>query len=316
MSHDQSISRNSNGARGPSAILSRRDALASLAGAGAAIIGYHGETPLRAAETNSAAAWKVVKDQIHSSICSWCYKPMSLDDLCKGANALGLRSVELLPPSELPKLKPFGLTCAMVGSHQLAKGLNHADHHAECLEKITASIDAAAEHGCPNVITFSGNRQGISDDDGIRATVAGVKKIIAHAEKKKVTLCIELLNSRVDQPDKGHPDYQADRVEWAVEVCKQVGSDRFKILFDIYHVQIMQGDVIARIREFKDYIGHYHTAGVPGRNDLDEMQELNYPAIMGAIVATGYKGFVGQEFIPKGADKVAALRQAVRLCDV
>jgi hydroxypyruvate isomerase len=287
-----------------------------VAGATAAMVGYHGESPVRAAAPENEAAWKVQKDLIHSSICSWCYKPLTFDDLCRGANAMGLRSVELLAPNDLPKLKPFGLTCAMVSSHPLIKGLNHVEHHAECIEKLTKSIDAAAEHGCPNVITFSGNRKGISDDDGIKIMAEGVKKIVGYAEQKKVTICIEVLNSRVDIENKGHPDYQADKIEWAVEVCKQVGSDRFKILFDIYHVQIMQGDIIARIGKFKDYIGHYHTAGVPGRNELDETQELNYPPIMQAILSTGYKGFVGQEFIPKGADKMAALRQAVKLCDV
>ena len=290
---------------------------AILAGVGvAAVAGWHGETPARAAAPETDSTWKVEKDRIHSSICSWCFKPLALDDLIQGAKSLGLRSVELLQPDDLPKLKPHGLTCAMVSSHGFVNGFNHVENHAECIEKITRSVAAAAEHGCPNVITFSGMRKGISDEEGIKNTADGIKKVIGQAEKKKITLCFEVLNSRVNIDMKGHPDYQGDRVEWAVEVCKLVGSPRLKILFDIYHVQIMQGDVIARIREFKDYIAHYHTAGVPGRNDLDETQELNYPAIMRAIVETGYTGFVGQEFLPKANDKIAALRQAVKLCDV
>jgi hydroxypyruvate isomerase len=196
------------------------------------------------------------------------------------------------------------------------RGLNRVEHHAECIEKLSASIDAAAEGGCPNVITFSGMRQGLSDEEGIRNTVAGARKVLAQAEKRGVNLCIEMLNSRVGEEMKGHPDYHCDRIEWAVEVCKQTGSERMKVLFDIYHVQIMQGDVIARIRQFHEYIGHYHTAGVPGRNELDETQEINYPPIMRAIVETGYKGYVGQEFIPRSPDKIAALAQAAVLCDV
>ena len=194
------------------------------------------------------------------------------------------------------------------------RGLNHNAYHAECLEKLTTAIEATADAGFPSVITFSGMREGLTDEEGMKNTVDGLKKILPLAEKRKVNLCIEPLNTRVDVEMKGHPGYQCDRVEWAVEVCDRIGSPRMKILFDIYHTQIMQGDVITRIRQYHDYIGHYHTAGVPGRNDIDLMQEINYPAVMQAIVDTGYQGYVGQEYIPLGADKIGRACAAVSAC--
>jgi hydroxypyruvate isomerase len=178
------------------------------------------------------------------------------------------------------------------------------------------SIDATAEAGYPSVITFSGFRRGIDIDEGQKNMVEGLKQIVGHAEKQKVTLCLEMLNSRVDVEMKGHPDYFCDSVELAVDVCKRIGSPRMKMLFDVYHVQIMQGDVIVRLKQYAEYIGHYHTAGVPGRNELDDTQELNYAAIMKAIAATGYIGYVGQEFIPTWEDKIASLGHGVRVCDV
>src|SRR5438034_685529 len=176
-------------------------------------------------------------------------------------------------------------------------------------------IDDSADAGFPNVITFSGFRRGISDDEGMKNMVEGLKQIAGHAEKKKVTVCLEMLNSRVNLEMKGHPDYFCDKIEMAVEVCKQISSERMKVLFDIYHVQIMEGDLITRIKELHPHIGHYHTAGVPGRGELDDSQEINYPAVMKAITDTGYKAYVGQEFIPT-RDKIASLNEAVKLCDV
>ena len=229
---------------------------------------------------------------------------------------MGLQSVELVKPEEWSVLKAHGLICALSPSHGFVRGLNNKAHHPECIQLLTAAIEASSAAGFPSVITFSGMREGISDEEGIRNTIDGVKQVIGLAEQKRVNICLEPLNTRVNVEMKGHPGYHCDRVEWAIEVCEKVGSPRMKVLFDIYHTQIMQGDVITRIRQFKDYIGHYHTAGVPGRNDLDDLQEVNYPAVMQAIVETGYQGYVGQEFIPKGADKLAALRHAARLCDV
>jgi hydroxypyruvate isomerase len=286
-----------------------------LAGAASAVsLGLAGSRSEAVAADD--ADWKITNGRINQSVCQWCFNPMSVEELARAAAALGFKSVELVAPEHFPTLKKYGLACAIASSHGFVKGFNHVENHEECLAKLTASIDAMHAAGWTNVITFSGMRQGISDEVGIKNTVAGLKKIIGYAEQKNVTLCLEVLNSRVAIEMKGHPDYQADRIEWAVEVCDKVGSDRLKILFDIYHVQIMQGDVIARIQQYKDYIGHYHTAGVPGRNELDERQELNYPPIMRAIVETGYKGFVGQEFIPRESDKIASLRAAARLCDV
>ena len=184
-----------------------------------------------------------------------------------------------------------------------------------CAAKIRAAVDATATAGFPSVITFSGLRKGLPDDVGLDNTVAGLKTVVGYAEKKKVTLCLEVLNSRVDTWMIGVPDYMCDKVEWAVEVCRRIGSERVKILFDIFHVQIMQGDLITRIRQYQEYIGHYHTAGVPGRHEIDDSQEINYPAVLKAIAATGFAGYVAQEFLPTG-DPLQSLRDAVRRCDV
>ncbi len=302
--------------------LTRRGWMAGAAGAAAAAavtsVAHSGSSAEGENEVakNADSAWKVTRGRINQSVCLWCFQPMEVEELARAAAGMGLRSVELVDPRHWPILKKYDLVCAITSSHGFVRGLNHTEHHAECVEKLTASIEASSVAGFPNVITFSGMRGELDDEQGITNTVAGIKKVIALAERKKVNLCLEPLNTRVDVEMKGHPGYQCDRVEWAVEVCDRVGSDRMKILFDIYHVQIMQGDLIVRIRQYKDYIAHYHTAGVPGRNELDDTQEINYPAVMQAIVDTGYKGYVGQEFIPRADDKIASLRQAARLCDV
>jgi hydroxypyruvate isomerase len=253
--------------------------------------------------------------RINQSVCAWCFKPMSLDVLARNCAAMGVKSVELVDPKDFPILKKHGLISAMTPSHPLVTGFNDKNNHVMCIDAIKKSIDANAEAGFPNVITFSGLRKGMPDDVGLANTVEGIKKVIGYAEQKKVNLVIEVLNNRVDIENKGHPDYMCDKVEWAAEVCKRVGSPRMKILFDIYHVQIMEGDIIARIKQFHEYVGHYHLAGVPGRNEFDKTQELNYPPILQAIVATGYKGFVGQEFIPLH-DPMQSLAEALTLCDV
>jgi hydroxypyruvate isomerase len=257
------------------------------------------------------------KGNINHSVCPWCFeKHWNLETLCQHAVALGLKSVELVEPKDFPVLKKYGLVCAITNSHGFVKGFNNKEHHEWAADILRKQIDACAAAGCcPTVITFSGFRKGIPDDVGIDNTVEGLKKVVGYAEEKKINLCIEVLNSRVDVEMKGHPDYQCDKVEWAAEVCKRIGSPRMTFLFDLYHVQIMQGDVITRIKQFKDYIGHYHVAGVPGRNEPDDTQEINYPAVMKAIVGTGYKGYVGQEFIPT-REPLESLRQAIKLCDV
>jgi hydroxypyruvate isomerase len=293
--------------------ITRRGMLAGALSAAAAV-GLGGIKKSEAADDDPN--WKVKNGRINQSICKWCFDPMSLDEICKTAVDLGCKSVELLKADSYPTLKKYGLTCAMTSSHGFVKGFNRIENHAFCIDEINKALEAAAAFGSPNVITFSGMREGLSDEEGIKNCVEGLKKVMGLAEKNKVNICFEVLNSRVDFKMKGHPDYQGDKLEWAVEVCQKVGSPRMKILFDIYHIQIMEGDIITRIKQYKEYIGHYHTAGNPGRNELDETQEINYPPIMKAILETGYTGFVGQEFIPRNADKVASLRQAVKLCDV
>jgi len=236
-----------------------------------------------------------------------------LEPLASQAAAMGIQSIELLPPDQWQILKRHGLICAMTPSHSFLEGWNHKEHHARCEAKIKEAIDANAAAGFPAVITFSGLRKGMSDDVGLANTVAGLKTVIGYAERKRVTLCLEVLNSRVDQWMIGVPDYMCDKVEWAVEVCRQIGSERMKVLFDIFHVQIMQGDLITRIKQFHPYIGHYHTAGVPGRHEIDESQEINYSAVMRAISGTGFTGYVAQEFLPTG-EPLQSLQKAVNLC--
>ena len=256
-----------------------------------------------------------LRGHIKHSVCPWCFEPMPLETLCRHAAAMGIQSVELVEPKDWPILKKHGLMCAIAGSHSFTKGLCDPENHDACIESLRSRIDECATGGVPSVITFSGVGGRIPSDVGLKNTVAGLKQVIGLAEKKKVNVCLEVLNTRVDKPMIGVPGYLCDTVEWAVEVCRQIGSARMKVLFDVFHVQIMQGDIIARIRQYHEFIGHYHTAGVPGRNEIDDTQEINYPPIMRAIVETGYKGYVGHEFIPK-RDPVKSLQQAVAICDV
>ena len=229
---------------------------------------------------------------------------------------MGLKSVELCDAKHWPLLKELGMTCAIAGSHGFSKGFAHREEWAECHAKLRTNIEASSAAGVERIITFSGFRRGLSDEEGIKNMVAGLQEIVGFAEEKKVTLCVEMLNSRVATQMKGHPDYFCDSMERTVEICRQVCSPRCKVLFDIYHVQIMHGDVISRIHAHKDYIAHVHTAGVPGRNEIDATQELNYPAMMKALLDIKYDGFVGQEFIPTVPDKIASLAQGVEICDV
>ncbi len=248
--------------------------------------------------------------RINQSVSKWCYGKLSLDELCAVSKKMGIKAIDLLGPRDFATVKKYGLVCSMVNTHSLSKGLNRKENHKQYLAQIRSAIDAAAEYKYPNVITFPGNRAGMVDDVGIENMVTALKQVAGYAEKKKVTICIEYLNSKVN-----HKDYMFDKMAWGVEVCKRVGSDRVKILYDIYHAQIMEGDIIRTIRDYHEYIGHYHTGGNPGRNEIDETQELYYPAIMRAIVKTGFKGYVAHEFIPK-RDPIKSLAYAVRICDV
>jgi hydroxypyruvate isomerase len=248
------------------------------------------------------------------SVCYWCFEKLGLEPLAIQAKAMGIQSIEVVPPEHWPILKRHGLICALSLSHSFLEGWCHKENHAVCAAKIKEAVDATSAAGFPAVITFSGLRKGMPDDVGLENTVAGLKTVIGYAERKKVTLCLEVLNSRVDQWMIGVPDYMCDKVEWAVEVCRRIGSDRMKVLFDIFHVQIMQGDLITRIKQFHPYIGHYHTAGVSGRHEIDESQEINYPAVIRAIADTGFTGYVAQEFLPV-RDPLRSLREAVDLCE-
>jgi hydroxypyruvate isomerase len=252
------------------------------------------------------------KGNIKQSVCKWCYKE-PLEKLAAEAAKIGYTSIELLNAPEVLVVKKFGLTCAMLNggpSVTITSCLNRTENHDRIEKDLRAAIEFAAAEGVPNVICFSGNRRGMSEDDGLKNCAAGLKRVLGYAEEKKVTLCMELLNSKVN-----HADYMCDHSAWGVALCKTVGSPRFKLLYDIYHMQIMEGDVIATIRKNKEYFAHYHTGGVPGRAEIDETQELNYPAIVQAILATGYEGYLGQEFVPK-REPLVSLGQGFRICDV
>jgi hydroxypyruvate isomerase len=254
---------------------------------------------------------RIVKnDRINQSVCKWCYRKQTLEELCAIGKKMGLKAIDLIGPRDFPTLKKYGLASSMIGTHGLPKGMNNKDNHAGCIAKIRESIDAAADAGFPNVISFSGNRGGIPDDVGIENAIEGLKQVAGYAEKKKINICLEYLNSKVN-----HKGYMFDNMAWGVEVCKGVGSARVKILYDIYHAQIMEGDIISTIQNYHQYISHYHTGGNPGRHEIDETQELYYPAIMRAIVKTGYTGYVAHEFIPV-KDPIESLAYAVRVCDV
>ncbi len=292
-------------------MLKRRHFIATAATAAAA-----GSPALSEGQSSASAPWKITKGRIKQSVVHWNMKPLSVTELADAAAALGMGSVELIGPEHWPLLKQRGLTCAIAGSHGFSKGFAHLEEHGECISKLRTSIDACVAHGVERVITFSGFRRGLDDATARRNMIAGLKKILPYAEEKKVTLCLEMLNSKVSEEMKGHPDYWCDHIEKALDLCEEISSERMKILFDLYHVQIMDGDLIRNFQRCQKFIGHIHTAGNPGRAELDDQQEINYPPIMRAIAESGYTGFVGQEFIPRSNDKVAALAAAVQLCDV
>ncbi|MEM7146504.1 MAG: TIM barrel protein [Verrucomicrobiota bacterium] len=305
----------------PTPSISRRSALRRTAGAAAfaaTTAGLHHR--IKAAEESLAAAG--LKGNVNHSACKWCYKKIPLEDFCVAANEIGLQSVELLNPPDFPTLKKHNLHCAMVSFPTgeapdgtkvggIPNAFNRPEYHDTLVEIYKPHLKASADAGFTNVICFSGNRNGMDDEQGLENCVTGLKKILPLAEKQNITLCMELLNSKVN-----HKDYMCDTSNWGVELCKRLDSENFKLLYDIYHMQIMEGDVIATIREKHPYFAHYHTGGVPGRAEIDDTQELNYPAIIKAVLETGYDGFIGQEFIPARDDKLASLKQGVEICDV
>lgn len=284
--------------------LDRRSLLRSASIAAAAVA--FGGSKLTAAE--SQLKCMVTKGRINQSVSKWCYRKLSLEELCAAGAKLGLKGIDLLGPDAFPTLKKHGLVCTMTSG-----GGDFIDKskHDRSVDRVHAAIEANAEYGFPNVIAMAGNRKNIPDDEvGLKNAVIGLKRVASMAEKKKVTVCIEYLNSKVN-----HKGYMFDNMAWGVEVCERVGSPNVKILYDIYHAQIMEGDIIRTIQTHKDVIGHYHTGGNPGRNEIDETQEIYYPAIMRAIVETGFKGYVAHEFVPK-RDPLTSLAQAIEICDV
>lgn len=257
------------------------------------------------------------KGNIRQSVCRWCYGKIKLDDLCAAGKEMGLVAIDLLQPSDFETVKKYGLVCSMVsnptvdGLGGIPKSWNRVEYHDKLVPAYEQHIKATANAGFERLICFSGNRAGLDDEKGLQNCAEGLKKILPLAEKLKVTLCMELLNSK-----RNHKDYQCDHVAWGTELVKRISSERFKLLYDIYHMQIMDGDICDTIKENHQYFDHYHTGGVPGRAEIDETQELHYPRIMQAILATGFKGYVAQEFIPKRADPLASLRQSVTICDI
>ena len=254
-----------------------------------------------------------LKNNINHSVCRWTYGFLSLEELCITAKEIGLKAIDLVGPKDWQILKNNGLHSSMCNGAEisLVKGWNDPQHHDTLVKSYTEYIKLVSAAGYQNLICFSGNRNGMDDETGMNNCAEGLKKIIGLAEKKGVIIQMELFNSKVD-----HKDYMCDKSAWGVALCKKIGSPNFKLLYDIYHMQINEGDVIRTIQQNHEWFGHYHTAGVPGRHEIDETQELFYPAIMNAIVSTGYKGYVAQEFIPLKNDKKASLRDAVILCDV
>ena len=295
--------------------IDRRGMLKMAAGTGAAALAL-GSCAL----VDEGAKPAATKGHINHSVAYWCFAEYwDLDKACQITKQLGGKSIELVGPKDFPTLKKHGLVCALAPNGTpdppFVKGFNNPEYHNMIIAATRETIDACAEYNFPNVITFTGYREDIPDDAGARNCVAGLKKIIGYAEKKKVNICMEILNSRVDVEMKGHPGYQGNHTDYCIDIIKKVGSPRMKLLFDIYHAQIMDGDIISRIRQYSDYIGHYHTAGNPGRGELDDTQEINYPPIMKEIVKTGYKGYVGHEFVPT-RDPLEGLTEAITLCDV
>ena len=286
--------------------ITRRQAVGTLGAlaAGAALAPHAAGAEPIAAPTRAAARLK-------HSVSRWCYGKIPLDQLCETAKSIGYNGIDLLSENEWAVPKQHGLVCSMAnGFGTIPVGFNRLENHDKLVADAERMIPLAAAAGVPNIVVFSGNRAGLADGEGIANCVTGLKRLAPTAEKHGVTLCLELLNSKVD-----HKDYQADHAAWGAQVVQGVASPRVKLLFDIYHMQVMEGDIIRTIRTNVQHIGHFHTGGVPGRNEIDETQELNYHAVMQAIADTGYTAFVGQEFVPK-RDPVASMKQAFEICNV
>ncbi len=288
----------------------RRHALKTLAlGATALAI----NSPGLIAQSSSPTLPAMWKGRINHSVCRWCYNDIPLEQFCQDVKDLGIPAIDLIGPKEWHILQKYGLYSSMCNGAEisLTEGWNDPQYHDTLLNNYGEIIPLVAKNGYSQIICFSGNRKGMDDETGMKNCTIGLKKLMPLAEKYGVTVVMELFNSKVD-----HKDYMCDKSAWGIELVNRVGSERFKLLYDIYHMQINEGDIIRTIRDFHPYFSHYHTAGVPGRHEIDESQELNYPAIMRAIADTGFKGYVAQEFIPTRDDKIGALRQAIEICDI
>ncbi|ATP57736.1 hydroxypyruvate isomerase [Pedobacter ginsengisoli] len=288
---------------------SRRTALKTIV-AGTAALGVSAALPAFALEQYKST---MLKGNVNHSVCRWCFGGIDLDTLCIEAKKIGIKAIDLVGPNDWATLKKHGLYSSMCNGAEIniPDGWNDPKFHATLIKNYSEMIPKVAEAGYKQLICFSGNRRGKDDETGLKNCVEGLKQILPIAEKHNVVVVMELLNSKVD-----HGDYQCDNTPWGVELCKRLGSENFKLLYDIYHMQIDEGNVISTIKNNHQYISHYHTAGVPGRNEIDESQELFYPAVIRAIVATGFKGYLAQEFIPKSKDAIKSLQQAVNICDV
>lgn len=290
----------------------RRSAIRNIV-AGTAAITTAGMLSSFKKEEIKATVEDKLKGNINHSVSPWCYSELTLDQLCVVSKEIGITGVDLCGPKDWPILQKHGLYSSMCNGAEinLTDGFGDTQFHATLQKNYTDMIPLVEKNGYKNLICFSGSKRGKDDETGWNNCVAGLKPLIALAEKHNVVLCMELLNSKID-----HKDYQCNHVEWGVELAKRLGSENFKLLFDIYHMQIMEGDIVRNVTDYHQYIAHYHTGGIPGRHEIDDTQELYYPAVMRAIVASGFKGYVGQEFVPKKADKIASLRAAIHICDV
>ncbi|MEX2333541.1 MAG: TIM barrel protein [Pseudohongiella sp.] len=285
---------------------------------------------LAAAPTGSVSAQAMSRDQgsfvgrgnIKHSVAQWTYDFLSLEELCQVVNEIGFSAIDLIGPEQWQILKNHNIDCSMCNGAEisLTEGWNRPDYHGRLIQNYTSHIELMAQAGYRNLICFSGNRDGMDDESGLQHCADGLKHIMALAERHNIVVHMELFNSKID-----HPDYMCDSSQWGIALCERIGSPNFRLLYDIYHMQVQEGDVIRTIRDHHQWFGHYHTAGVPGRNEIDDSQELYYPAIMKAILATGFDGYVAQEFIPRrdGPDgvrsdeaRIASLAQAVTICDV
>ena len=287
--------------------INRRKAIGNI------LIGSVGASGLLALKDKESSKSITLKGNIRHAVCRWCYNDIPLEQFCSAAKEMGIAAIDLVGPKDWATLKKYGLDSSMCNGAEinLVDGWNDPAFHEKLIGNYSQMIPKVAEAGYKNLICFSGNRRGKDDETGWKNCTDGLKKVIGIAEKHGVTLVMELLNSKVN-----HKDYQCDKTSWGVELANRIGSPNFKLLYDIYHMQIDEGDVISTIRKYHEYIAHYHTGGVPGRHEIDESQELYYPAIMKAIVDTGFKGYVAQEFIPSWTDKLAALKKGVEICDV